>query len=126
VLDATRPFAAATQHAEERLSGGLENSDAQIQAAAELAKVRTVEDRTIAKLQGMTPPADVRDLHGRILDVLRRTRTDIADAGAAADLGNKRSYQAALTRFSTDSRGLDALGPAFKSRGYTRLGQESG
>jgi hypothetical protein len=46
----------------------------------------------------------------------------VADAVAAADFGNDRNFQAALASFQRDTKALGTLGPAFKDRGYPRVG----
>jgi hypothetical protein len=120
ILDATRPFTRQASLAETLPAHVLKPRDA-LKAAGQLATFRKTTDRLIARLEQMTAPADVRDLHRRVIAVFRRIRGHIADAGAAADLGNDRVYRSIPAKLNKDFEALTPLGPAFEARGYKRL-----
>ncbi len=81
-------------------------------------------DRFLRTLRTMIPPADVQDLHERLLAVFSSVRDDVADAVAAADAVNDGDYQAALKRVVKDSDRLDPIGRQFRARHYARLGEQ--
>jgi hypothetical protein len=56
------------------------------------------------------------------VQLVKRLRSHVADAGAAADSSNDRVYRAVQANLGRDVREIDALGPEFDSRGYKRLG----
>jgi hypothetical protein len=125
VLDAARPYQADVVRAGNR-PAHVKAAEAAVQASTKLADLRKSLDRTIAAIDRIPPPADVKDLHGRVLQILRASRKDLAAAGAAAGFGNDADYRAALMRFKQDNNTLDRLAPAFRQRGYDRLGQAPG
>jgi hypothetical protein len=125
VLDAARPYQADVVKAGD-LPAHVKQAEASIEASTKLADLRKSLDRAIAAIDRIPPPADVEDLHGRVLQVLRASRKEIAAGGAAAGFGNDADYRAALMRFQQETDRLDQLAPAFRERGYDRLGQASG
>ena len=126
VLDVTMPFATRVSEGGQRLPEHIRDSKDGIDAARELTTTRRIADTAIAKLEQLIPPSDVKDLHSRLIQVLKRMRSDVADAGAAAGFTNDSEYQGAVARFSRDAKSLDALAPEFRARGYRRLGTPSG
>jgi hypothetical protein len=106
----------------DRLPDSVREPEDAARAAGRLADLRRTTDRMIASLRSITPPEDVGDLHRRLIDVFRRMRGHIADAGAAADVGNDRVYQAVPEKLGRESARLESLAPEFRSRGYRRLG----
>ena len=120
VIDASRPFTAQAAVTEDLPAHVTRPRDA-IRAATQLTTLRNTADKYIATLEHMKPPADVEDLHRRLIVMFKRIRTNIADAGAAADLGNDTVYRSVPPRLESAFRALDDLRPAFDSRGYRRL-----
>jgi hypothetical protein len=120
VLDANRPFTRQAAVTENLPAHVLKTPDA-LKAAAQLSTFRKTADRLIGRLEQMTPPADVADLHRRVIAVFKRVRGHIADAGAAADFGNDRVYRSIPAKLDKDFEALAQLGPAFAARGYKRL-----
>jgi hypothetical protein len=122
VLDTVRPFSAQAVSLESSLPAHVSGPQNAIRAASGLARLRKTADGLVASLHGMVPPADVKDLHGRLVQLVKRLRNHVADAGAAADSGNDRVYRTVQASLGRDVREIDALGPEFDSRGYKRLG----
>ena len=122
VLDGTRPFGAQFAESANRLPASVRDPEDAVRAAGRLADLRRTTDRVIASLRRITPPEDVGDLHRRVIDVFQRMRGHIADAGAAADIGNDRVYRAVPEKLGRESAALESLAPEFRSRGYRRLG----
>ena len=125
VLDAARPYIAQTARTGE-LPDHIDDPESAVDAADKLSSIRKTLDTTIADVERIRPPDDVKDLHARTLKILRSTRRDLAAAGAAADFGNDADYRAALRRAQEGSGQLDAMAPEFRARGYPRLGQPPG
>jgi hypothetical protein len=122
VLDATRPFTAQVTDANARLPASVRKPRDAVGAAATLADLRRTTDTMIVTLRSITPPGDIADLHRRVIEVFQRMRGHIADAGAAADIGNDRVYRTVPEKLDQESARLDSLAPEFRSRGYSRLG----
>ena len=123
VLDAFRPVTALIVEVEAQIPANVDDPQKQVTAATALAKVRTAIDKALATIRRIRPPADVRDLHQRLLEIIGQMRTHVANAGAAADFGNTKDYQAAGRAFGEDQALLDPMAPEFRKRGYARLGQ---
>jgi hypothetical protein len=120
VLDASRPFtqeAAKTEH----LPAHVTRARDALRAARQLTALRTATDRYIRTLEQMRPPADIEGVHRRLVRLFKQIRTAIADAGAAADLGNDDVYRATPRRLDRAFQELENLAPEFESRGYRRL-----
>jgi hypothetical protein len=109
-----------------RLPEHVDNADDQLKAAKLLAKIRDGVDAPLRKMRRIVPPTDIEDVHARVLDVVSKTRRDVADAVAAADFGNDRKYRSSLLDTQTQSKRLDSLAADFRERGYERLGIPSG
>jgi hypothetical protein len=120
VIDASRPFTMQTAKIE-RLPAHVTKPRDAIRAATQLTTLRKTTDAYIATLEHMKPPADVEDLHRRVIGIFKRIRTSVADAGAAADLGNDDVYRSGPRQLEAAFKALDDLRPAFESRGYRRL-----
>jgi hypothetical protein len=123
MLDAFRPVTTTIVTVEPTLPARVDDPQDQVAAATTLAKVRTAMDKALATIRGLTPPADVRDLHARLLAIFDRMRDHVADSVAAADFGNTRDYRVAGRAFNHDQTLLDPLAPEFRARGYSRLGE---
>ncbi len=120
LLDANRPFTREASLTEKLPAHVLKERDA-LEAATQLSTFRKTTDRLIGRLEQMTPPTDVADLHRRVIAVFKRIRGHIADAGAAADFGNDRIYRSIPAKLDKAFEALAPLGPAFAARGYNRL-----
>jgi hypothetical protein len=125
MLDLGREINRATRNAGE-LPEHVRRSEDQLEAATTLAKVRDSFDATLSKMRRVVPPTDIEDVHARLLDIVTKTRADIADAVAAADFSNDRKYRSSLRDAQTQSDRLDSLAAEFRRRGYERIGTPSG
>jgi hypothetical protein len=123
MLDSFRPVTALIVEVEADIPETVDDPSKQVAAATALARIRTAMDKALATMRGITPPADVRDLHERLLGIIEQMRTDVANGVAAADFGNDRDYSAAGRALESDQKLLDPLAPEFRARGYSRLGQ---
>jgi len=121
VLDASRPFTQQAARADNLPSHVTTPRDA-ARAATQLTTLRTAADRYIDTLETMRPPADIERVHRRLIGRFKQIRAVIADAAAAADLGNDDVYRATPRRLEKAFQELDGLAPEFQSRGYRRLG----
>ncbi len=122
LLDAYRRTNAVILKADREIPDHISSGQPALKAANGLARVRRSMDRFLGRLQSMTPPPDVKDLHQRLLAVFFSVRQDVADAVAAADAAKDRVYRAALKRVTEDSNRLAPIGRQFGARGYERLG----
>jgi tRNA A-37 threonylcarbamoyl transferase component Bud32 len=121
VLDAARPWNKAMAAITPRLPGHVRRPrDAQTAGSA-LAGLRMTTDRFIAALTALRAPSEIEDVHRRLVAIVTRMRSHIADAGAAADFGDDRVYTSVPQQLQTDFAALDALGPVYAAKGYKRL-----
>jgi hypothetical protein len=126
VLDVTRPFAETIVQTESAVPRHVKDPADGLKAAEALAKVRKAEDQAIVAVERITPPTEVKDLHAQLLALLRQTRSDVADAGAAADRGNDEQFRASLAAYGQHNQKLDSISAGFAKRGYNRLGDTGG
>jgi hypothetical protein len=125
MIDFSREISAATAAAG-ALPEHVTRPEAKLKAANRLADLRDIFDRTISRMRRVVPPTDVKDLHAAVIEIVGRTRGDIADAVAAAEVSNNNVYQSSLRKTGVESDKLDALAEEFRARGYKRLGIPSG
>ena len=121
VIDATLPFSAEFTRAGSTLPDNLRDPERAQQAAVALTGLRKTLDELIGRLEGIEAPADIEDVHAQVIAMVRKIRSDVADAGAAASLGDERVYQAVPARLNRDVKALDSLADDFAAKGYTRL-----
>jgi len=124
LLDAYRPTNAAILKADRTAPAHVSSGPTALRAGTALARVRRSIDRFLGTLRSMTPPNDVKDLHGQLVATFVSVREDVATAVAAADAANDHDYRAALKRVIQDSNRLRPIGQKFNARGYARLGEQ--
>jgi hypothetical protein len=120
VLDGSRPFTQAAAKTQNLPAHVTRARDA-IRAATQLTQLRKATDKYIQVLQSMRPPADIESVHRRLIGLFKQIRAAIADASAAADLGNDAVYRSTPRRLDRAFQEVENLAPEFQSRGYRRL-----
>jgi hypothetical protein len=91
------------------------------QAARGLTKLRKTIDRFVGRLDAIDAPTDIESVHAQLIGMVKRMRSDVADAAAAASLGDNAAYKAAPKELERDTDELDGLAADFKAKGYPRL-----
>jgi hypothetical protein len=88
--------------------------------------VETTYKTAASKLQAISPPKDVDDLHKQSVTTIAQLGRDIGASQAAAETGDSRGYTTAFNSYGTDTDKLNQIGIEFRKRGYTRLGATPG
>ena len=101
-------------------------SDERLKISSDLGKIETAYKTATAKLQALSPPKDVEDLHKQSVATVGRLGGDIGAAQAAAEMGDSRGYTTAFNQYGTDTDKLSQIGVEFRKRGYARLGATPG
>src|SRR4051794_18154425 len=101
-------------------------SNARLNIASQLGKVETAYKTAASKLQAISPPKDVDDLHKQSVATIGQLGRDIGATQAAAETGDSRGYTTAFDQYGTDTDKLNQIGIEFRTRGYTRLGATPG
>jgi hypothetical protein len=121
VVDATQDLNAAFLKVAPTLPEDIRDPVKAQQAARGLTQLRKAFDRLRVRLEAMEAPADIESVHARLVANVKQTRSDIADAAAAASLGDNEAYKAAPKKLERDTQEIDGLSDDFKAKGYTRL-----
>lgn len=121
VLDASQDLNQAFVTVSPTLPENLSDPAKAQQAARGLTKLRNTTDRFIARLESIDPPADIESVHARLIGMVKQMRSDVADAGAAASLGDNAAYTAAPKKLERDTGKLDSLADDYRAKGYRRL-----
>jgi protein kinase-like protein len=100
--------------------------DERLKIASDLGKVEAAFKQADAKIDKLSPPSDVEDLHKDTVAAIEQLGSDIGTAQAAAETNDSSGYAAAVKQFSTDSDKLSQIGVQFRQRGYARLGASPG
>jgi serine/threonine protein kinase len=101
-------------------------SNERLKIASQLGRVETTYKTAASKLQAISPPKDVDDLHKQSVTTIAQLGRDIGASQAAAETGDSRGYTTAFNSYGTDTDKLNQIGIEFRKRGYTRLGATPG
>jgi hypothetical protein len=101
-------------------------SSDRLKIASELGKAEAAYKAAAGKLQAISPPKDVDDLHKQSVTTITALGRDIGAAQAAAETGDSRGYDTAFNQYGTETDKLNQIGIEFRGRGYTRLGATPG
>ena len=92
------------------------------EASTQFKKLQTVFKNTAQKFQDVSAPSKVKDLHQRLIDVVRSFADALTPAIQAADAGDLARFRSASTAFtgglSKFQESIDSLRRDFRARGY--------
>jgi hypothetical protein len=121
VIDASQDLTQAFVTVLPTLPDDLSDPAQAQQAARRLTGLRKTIDRFVGRLEDIDAPANIENVHAKLIGMVKQMRSDVADAAAAASLGDNAAYTAAPKKIERDTDQLDSLADDFKAKGYRRL-----
>jgi protein kinase-like protein len=121
VIDASQDLTQAFVTVSPSLPEDLSDPAKAQQAARGLTKLRNTIDRFVGRLDSIDAPADIESVHARLIGMVKQMRSDVADAAAAASLGDNAAYTSAPKKLERDTDELNSLADDFRAKGYRRL-----
>jgi hypothetical protein len=107
---------------DEKATTGGQRPQSLPEASTQFKRLQAVFINTAKRFQEVKPPAKVKDLHQRLIDLIRTFGEALTPAIQAADAGNLERFRSSSTAFtgglSTFQSQLEAIRRDYRARGY--------